>query len=179
MHDHDSFLHPEDYSHLLPCFSSSSPCEPLISLSEILTPPQDFDPYLFPKRQRFNENQYCLDVTPTFFDGVVPNPCLVPEFLRELFSPLPEYGIPQVDCTQNFECLKNLNERSVSTQSIAARERRRKITEKTQELGRLIPGCSKMNTAEMLQAASRYVKYLQAQVGILELMGSFQVILIV
>jgi hypothetical protein len=55
------------------------------------------------------------------------------------------------------------------------RERRRKITEKTRELGKFIPGGHKMNTAEMFQAASKYVKFLQAQIGILELMGSTQV----
>ncbi|XP_048438574.1 transcription factor bHLH53-like [Pyrus x bretschneideri] len=59
---------------------------------------------------------------------------------------------------------------TVSPQSIAARERRRKITEKTQELGRLIPGATKMNTAEMLQAAYKYVKFLRAQVSVLKLM---------
>ena len=174
LYDQESLLHPEEcYTHLLPYLSSS--CEPFISLSEMLTPPQDFEPYSFPKRQRCHENQFSLDFTPTFFDGLVPNPCMVTEVLPELFSQLPEYGIPQVDYTQNVESSKKMNERSVSAQSIAARERRRKITEKTQELGRLIPGCSKMNTAEMLQTASKYVKYLQAQVGILELMGSFQV----
>lgn len=174
-YDQESLIHPEEYyTHLLPYLPSS--CEPFISLSEMLTPPQDFEPYSFPKRQRCHENQFSLDFTPTFFDGLVPNPCMVAEVLPELFSQPPEYGIPQVYCTQNVESSKKMNERSVSAQSIAARERRRKITEKTQELGRMIPGCSKMNTAEMLQAASKYVKYLQAQVGILELMGSFQVI---
>ncbi|KDP25079.1 hypothetical protein JCGZ_22614 [Jatropha curcas] len=69
----------------------------------------------------------------------------------------------------------NMEVRSVSAQSIAARERRRKITDKTQLLGRLIPGGSKMNTAEMLQAAYKYVKYLQAQLGVLRfLFGSSQ-----
>ncbi|KAE8680315.1 Transcription factor bHLH52 [Hibiscus syriacus] len=62
--------------------------------------------------------------------------------------------------------------KSVSVQSIAARERRRKITKKTQELGKLVPCGSKMNTAEMLQSAFKYVKYLQAQLGILQLMDS-------
>ncbi|POO03286.1 Basic helix-loop-helix transcription factor [Trema orientale] len=57
---------------------------------------------------------------------------------------------------------------AVSPQSIAARERRRKITEKTQELGKLIPGGTKMSTAEMFQAASKYVKFLQAQVAVLK-----------
>lgn len=62
---------------------------------------------------------------------------------------------------------------SLSAQSMAARERRRKITEKTQELGKLIPATSqKMNTAEMFEAAFKYIKFLQAQVGILESMSS-------
>lgn len=65
---------------------------------------------------------------------------------------------------------------AVSVQSIAARERRRKITEKTQELGKLIPGGSKMNTAEMFQAAYKYVKFLQAQLAVLQLIPSIRVI---
>ncbi|CAA0832267.1 Transcription factor bHLH52 [Striga hermonthica] len=62
----------------------------------------------------------------------------------------------------------------VSAQSIAARQRRRKITEKTQELGKLVPGGQRMNTAEMLQAAYKYIKFLQAQVGILEFAASYE-----
>ncbi|XP_020268269.1 transcription factor bHLH53-like [Asparagus officinalis] len=65
-------------------------------------------------------------------------------------------------------------DRVLSAQSIAARERRKRISEKTQELGKLIPGGNRMNTAEMFQAAFKYVKFLQAQVGILSLMGSTQ-----
>ncbi|KAL2903062.1 Transcription factor bHLH53 [Bienertia sinuspersici] len=64
--------------------------------------------------------------------------------------------------------------KAVSTQSKAARERRRKITEKTQELGKLIPGGSKLNTAEMFQAAAKYVKFMQAQLGILQSINSLQ-----
>ncbi|PNX82310.1 transcription factor bHLH52-like protein, partial [Trifolium pratense] len=69
-------------------------------------------------------------------------------------------------------CEKKVNEKTISPQSIAARERRRKITEKTQELGKLVPGGSKMNTAEMFNAAANYVKFLQAQVGMLQVMGT-------
>lgn len=64
---------------------------------------------------------------------------------------------------------------TISAQSMAARERRRKITEKTQELGKLVPGGPKMNTAEMLHAAAKYVKYLRAQVGMLQLMKTLEV----
>jgi hypothetical protein len=59
---------------------------------------------------------------------------------------------------------------SQSVQSAAARQRRKRISEKTADLSRLIPGGHKMNTAEMLEAAARHVKLLQAQVGMLALM---------
>ncbi|KAG2543789.1 hypothetical protein PVAP13_9NG759100 [Panicum virgatum] len=59
---------------------------------------------------------------------------------------------------------------SQSVQSAAARQRRKRISEKTAELSRLIPGGHKMNTAEMLEEAARHVKLLQAQVGVLALM---------
>ena len=62
-------------------------------------------------------------------------------------------------------------ERSLSAQSLAAKVRRRKISEKTQELGKLIPGGQKMNTAEMFQAAFKYVKFLQTQIGVLKHMA--------
>lgn len=45
----------------------------------------------------------------------------------------------------------------MSAQSMAARQRRRRISEKTQELGKLIPGGQKMNTAEMFEAAFKYI----------------------
>ncbi|XP_034197869.1 transcription factor bHLH52-like [Prunus dulcis] len=82
----------------------------------------------------------------------------------EIFPSLDEYGCSY---QQNPKRQKFV---TLSAQSIAARERRRRITEKTQELGRLIPGATKMNTAEMLQAAYKYVKFLQAQVSVLKLM---------
>uniref|UniRef100_A0A7N0TNT6 BHLH domain-containing protein n=1 Tax=Kalanchoe fedtschenkoi TaxID=63787 RepID=A0A7N0TNT6_KALFE len=65
----------------------------------------------------------------------------------------------------------------LSAQSIAARQRRRKIADKTQELGKLIPGGHRMNTAEMFQSASMYVKFLQAQIAMLTLTDSLQVTL--
>ncbi|KAE9457680.1 hypothetical protein C3L33_10408, partial [Rhododendron williamsianum] len=60
----------------------------------------------------------------------------------------------------------------LSAQSVAVRNRRRKITEKTRELGKIVPSGEKMNTAEMFQAASKYIKYLQAQLGILQFLAS-------
>ncbi|GJU15751.1 Myc-type, basic helix-loop-helix domain-containing protein [Tanacetum coccineum] len=53
-------------------------------------------------------------------------------------------------------------ERSLSAQSLAARARRRKISEKTQEFRKLIPGGQKMNTTKIFQAAFKYVTFLHA-----------------
>ncbi|KAF7834478.1 transcription factor bHLH52-like [Senna tora] len=68
----------------------------------------------------------------------------------------------------------NVGPPGVSAQSKAARERRRKITEKTQELGKLVPAASNLNTADMLQAAAKYLAYLKAQVGMLQLVNTMQ-----
>ncbi|KAG5545218.1 hypothetical protein RHGRI_017633 [Rhododendron griersonianum] len=42
--------------------------------------------------------------------------------------------------------------------SVAARNRGRKIIEKTRELGKIVPSGEKMNTAEMFQVASKKMK---------------------
>ncbi|RVX00493.1 Transcription factor bHLH52 [Vitis vinifera] len=168
------FFDPDQYSysddsthHLLPYFSY--PSDHLISLSPEVFPLQEFESYLFPKRQKAYEDQHYMDFPPGYF----PHP---PELMPQLQVPLPEfqtapafYGCASVESSGKKGCRESL-----SAQSIAARQRRRKITEKTQELGKLIPGGNKMNTAEMFQAAFKYVKYLQAQVAILQLMGSLQ-----
>lgn len=144
-------------------------------------PIQDFEPYPYPKRQKCSKQYYYPDLTPTFSNGFAPNPCSLPTFYPGAFTtPVLKFQHPEVidsttRKTSDENVAKKVEERSVSAQSIAARERRRKITEKTQELGKLVPGGSKMNTAEMLTAAYNYVKFLQAQMGILEFMGYFQV----
>lgn len=69
----------------------------------------------------------------------------------------------------------NEEKKAVTAQSRAARQRRKKIAEKTEELGKLVPGGTKMNTAQMFLAASKYVKFLQAQVTMLNLINSLQV----
>ncbi|KAD6118709.1 hypothetical protein E3N88_09980 [Mikania micrantha] len=90
---------------------------------------------------------------------------MVPELLPEMggFVALPEMGGGGIEVKTGG---------NLSAQSMAARVRRRKISEKTSELGKLVPGGHKMNTAEMFQAAFKYIKFLQAQIGVLQLMPS-------
>ncbi|GMJ12935.1 hypothetical protein HRI_004962700 [Hibiscus trionum] len=143
----NNFLHPENYS-------------PLLQLPPETISYESFSSFPCSKRQKLVEDQ-CL--TPGFFDGVDLNSC--PVLLQDNHH--------QIQSTNQVSSTKNGDEKCVSAQSIAARERRRKITRKTQELGKLVPGGTKMNTAEMLQSAFKYVKFLQAQLGILQLMNSF------
>ncbi|KAD3641014.1 hypothetical protein E3N88_30237 [Mikania micrantha] len=64
---------------------------------------------------------------------------------------------------------------STDPQSVAARERRHRISDKFKILRSLIPGCDtrNMDTVSMLEEAIQYVKYLKSQIWLHQTMISF------
>ncbi|KAL0862733.1 hypothetical protein Bca101_041851 [Brassica carinata] len=145
--------------------------------TEIFDETHDLDSFLpAPKLQKLvnssyhnNTHNHFSSPNPNFFNyygelDLAPQASIFPEFQVPDF-PL-EFKVGRGDEDHSHGTKKP----TLSSQSIAARERRRRIADKTHELTKLIPGGQKLNTAEMFQAAAKYVKFLQSQVGILQMM---------
>ncbi|MED6209654.1 hypothetical protein PIB30_056839 [Stylosanthes scabra] len=192
------FLHPDIFSSHQPQPSCTPSYDPFITLNGLFQT-ESFNFNTLPpcsKRQKYFHEEQELEhpppldqlTPPNFVDGFISNSstllsseevALAEELLLPTTTPAKEFMVSELAqgdfCVGvNVESEKKCSERIISAQSIAARERRRKITEKTQELGKLVPGGPKMNTAEMLHAAFKYVKYLQTQASMLQLVNTLQ-----
>ncbi|CAH9121515.1 unnamed protein product, partial [Cuscuta epithymum] len=126
-----------------------------------------------PKRQKLFRSEEEEDISQNCFRVFIPNPPRLRHEFKPPPPPLPELpgGSLRAYCAEAESWnvgKKSDSGKTLSPQSIAARERRRRITEKTQELAKLIPGGQKMNTAEMFQAAYNYIKFMQTQVSVLQ-----------
>lgn len=73
------------------------------------------------------------------------------------------------------KCMKKSKGVKLSTdpQSVAARERRHRISDRFKILQSMVPGGNKMDTVSMLEEAIHYVKFLKAQIWLHQTMINF------
>ncbi|EXB52394.1 hypothetical protein L484_012039 [Morus notabilis] len=69
---------------------------------------------------------------------------------------------------------KGVMKLSTDPQSVAARERRHRISDRFKILQSLVPGGAKMDTVSMLEEAIQYVKFLKTQIWLHQTMINYQ-----
>jgi hypothetical protein len=109
------------------------------------------------------------NLPPTPFNADTTSPAMAG--MRSILFPAP-LQVPSMEEIAKSRPKRRNVKISKDPQSVAARHRRERISDRIRVLQRLVPGGTKMDTASMLDEAIHYVKFLKLQLQTLEQIGN-------